>query len=42
MAGTSSVKSRYALLPGHDDAETGRDSRDHLIALGSVQTEAIN
>jgi hypothetical protein len=26
------VKSRYALLPGHDDAETGRDSRDHLIA----------
>jgi hypothetical protein len=42
MAGTSSVKSRYALLPGHDDVETERDNRDHPIALGSVQTEAIN
>jgi hypothetical protein len=28
--------------PGHDDVETERDDRDHPIALGSVQTEAIN
>jgi hypothetical protein len=37
MAGTSSVKSRYALLPGHDDAETGRDSRDHLSPIARIR-----
>jgi hypothetical protein len=31
MTGTSRAKTRFALC-GHDDAETGRDSRDHLIA----------
>jgi hypothetical protein len=35
-SGTSGAKTRFALC-GHDDAETGRDSRDHLSPIARIR-----